>query len=73
MVTKGERWEQRDKLGASGSHTLLYIKQINNKLLPENYLQYLVIIYNGKESEKLYIYIYKTEPLCCTPKTNTTS
>ena len=23
-----------------------------------NYIQYLVIIYNGKESEKEYIYIY---------------
>ena len=41
--------------------TLLYIKQINNKDLlysTGNYIQYLVITYNGKESEKEYIYIY---------------
>ena len=35
-----------------------------------NYMQCLVIIYNGKESEKEYLYI--TEPLCRTPETNTT-
>ena len=36
-------------------HTLLYIKSINNKGLmysTGNYIQYLVIIYNGKEYEK---------------------
>ena len=33
----------------------------------ENYIQYLVITYKGKESEKEYI--YKTESLCCTPET----
>ena len=40
-------------------YTSLYIKQINNKDLlysTENYIQHLVIAYNGKESEK-YIYI----------------
>ena len=40
---------------SSGLHTLLYIKQINNKDLlnsPENYILYLIITYNGKESEK---------------------
>ena len=36
----------------------------------ELYIQYL-IIYNGKESEKEYIYIYITESLCCTPEANT--
>ena len=35
----------------------------------ENYIQYLVITYNGKESENIYIYI--TESFCCTPETNT--
>ena len=39
-----------------------------------NYTQYLVIIYNGRESEKEYIYIYihicTTESLCCIPGTN---
>ena len=42
-------------------YTLLYIKQINNKDLvysSGNYFQYLVIPYNGKESEKECIYIY---------------
>jgi len=36
-----------------------------------NYIQYLVIAYNGKESEKnIYlIYIYITESLCYTSET----
>ena len=55
-------------------YTLLYIKQINNKNLlysTGNYIQYLVITYNGKEFEKEKdIYIY-TESLCCTPEINT--
>ena len=36
-------------------YTLLYIKQVNNKDLlysTGNYIQYLVITYNGKKSEK---------------------
>ena len=40
---------------------MLYIKQINNKDLlygTGNYIQYLAINYNGKESEKEYIYIH---------------
>ena len=48
-------------------------KQISNKDLlysTGNYIQYLVITYNGKESE-IYIYIYIIESLCCTPETNT--
>ena len=47
------------KLGIN-RYTLLYIKQINNKNLlysTGNYIQYLIITYNGKESEKEYIYI----------------
>ena len=42
-------------------YTLLYIKQINNKGLlnsTEGDVQYLVIAYNGKESEKIYIHTY---------------
>ena len=42
-------------------YKLLYIKQINNKDLlysTGNYVQYLVMIYNGKESENEYIYVY---------------
>ena len=40
---------------------ILYIKLINNKVLfygTGNYIQYLVITYNGKESEIRHIYIY---------------
>ena len=41
-------------------YTVLYIKEINKDLLYStgNYSQYLVIIYNGKESEKEYVYMY---------------
>ena len=41
-------------------YTLLYIKQITNKDLLHstgNYAQYLVVTYNGKESEKEYVYV----------------
>ena len=41
-------------------YILLYINQINNKVLQYstgNYVQYLVITYNGKESKKEPIYI----------------
>ena len=31
---------------------------------PGNYIQYLVITYNGKQSE---IYMYITESFCCAP------
>ena len=51
--------------------TLLYLEYANNKDLlysTGKYTQYLVITYNGKESEKIYIYI--TESLCCIPETN---
>ena len=58
-------------------YTLLYIKQINNKGLlysTGNSIQYSVITYMGKESEKewTYVYVNITESLCCTPETNTT-
>ena len=33
-----------------------------------NYIQYLVVTCNGKESEKEYT--YKAESLCCAPETN---
>ena len=44
-------------------------KEIKKDLLYStgNYIQYLVITYNGKESEKEYI----TESLCCIHETNT--
>ena len=50
---------------------LLYIGLINNKILLDstgNYIQYLVIIHNGKEYEKEYIY----ESLFCTAEINKT-
>ena len=52
----------------------LYIKQVNNKDVlysTGNYMQYLLITYNGKESEKekIYMYICIDESLCCTPET----
>ena len=55
--------EERGRLQSMGSQRveLLYTKQINNKDLLYsigNYIQYLVITYNGKESEKcVYIQI----------------
>ena len=66
--------------------TLLYIKQISVRNLlcsAGNCIWYLVITYNGKESEKeiyikkkkiyiyIYIYIYISESFCCTPETST--
>ena len=61
MVTKGERGV-RDKLGVCDepTYTTMYIKQINNKVLlysTGNYIQYLIITYNGKKSKKEYTYI----------------
>ena len=59
---------QRGKVGGGidqefgfSRNTLLYIKQINNEDLlynTGNYIQCLVINYNGKESENEYIYTY---------------
>ena len=48
---------------------------INNKVILYsigNYIQYPVTNHNGKEYEKLYVYLSKTESLCCTPETNPT-
>ena len=42
-------------------YTLLYIYIINNKKLlfnTGNYTQYLIILYNGKKSEKEYIHTH---------------
>ena len=42
-----------------------------------NYIQYFVIIYNGKESENMHIYTHTcvcvcvADSLCCIPETNT--
>ena len=56
MITKGER--RGDKLGVWNEqiHTTIY--KINNKDLlcsTGNYIQYLIITYNGKETEKEHI------------------
>ena len=53
----------RNKLEEYGinRHILPYIKYINNKVLlysTGNYIQYLVITYNEKESEKEYTYTH---------------
>ena len=60
MATKGES-RGRDKLGVCDQQIQTIIYKINNKVLlysTRSYIQYLVINYNVKESEKEYIYIY---------------
>ena len=62
MVTKGERGEGGiNKEFGINRYTLQYIQQISNKVLlysTGDYIQYLVINYNVKESEKEYIYTH---------------
>ena len=61
LVTKGEREGGRGKLGVWDYHVHTTIYKINNKDLlysTGSYIQYLIITYNGKESEKEYIYSY---------------
>ena len=53
-------------------YNLLYIKQINNKVLlyiTGNCIQYPIINNNKKEYENKYICL--TELLCCIPEINT--
>ena len=62
-------------------HTIAYNidKQQGPVYSTENYIEYLVITYNGKESGKEYIYmneyicfqIHVSEALCYIPETNT--
>ena len=63
----------RDKLGVWDQQIQTTTYKIdNNKVLlysTGNYIQYLVMNYNGKESKKK-IYIYITESLCCTAEIN---
>ena len=68
MVTKGEKAWERDKLGVWDQQIQTTIYKTDNKDLlysTGNFIQYLVITYNGKESEKEQreIYIYITESL----------
>ena len=58
---------RRDKLGVWDSKLEIIIYKINNKVLlysRGNYIQYLVITHNGKESAKEY------ELFGCTSKIN---
>ena len=67
MVTKRERSGDGVRVGewiklefGINRYILLYIKEINNKDLlysTGNYIQYLVITCNRKESEKEYIFV----------------
>ena len=76
---RGKEEGRRDKLGVWDQQIQTTIYKINNNkvLLYSigNYIQYLVINYNGKEYANIYIYIYIyiyiAESLCCTPETNT--
>ena len=67
---------KRNKVLGINRYILLHINQINNKILlysTESYIQYFVITYHGKESEKEYkLCIYINKSLCCTPEINTT-
>ena len=63
MVTNVREREINQEFGLN-KYIILHIKQINNKDIiysTGNYIQYLAITYKGKESEREYIYIYKTE------------
>ena len=78
MVTKAERsGEEINQEFGINRYTPLYIKQVTNKDLlysTENYTQYLVITYKGKESERrIYIYVCINESFCCTLECDTTS
>ena len=75
---RGKR-RQRNKFGVLVNiYILLYIKYFNNKGLlysKGNSILYLLITYNGKRSEKEYlygVYVQQTESLCCPPETNVT-
>ena len=62
-----KRGMRRDKLGVWDSKMEIIIYKINNKVLlysRGNYIQYLVITHNGKESAKKY------ELFGCTSKIN---
>ena len=48
------------------------IKYINKAVLYStgNYIQYLVINYNGKECESIHTHTHTSEALCCIPENN---
>ena len=69
-VNKRER-KGRDELEVQDYQIHTFTYKIDNDLLYNirNYIQYIVITYNGKESEKECVFI--TESLCCTLETKT--
>ena len=59
MVTKGEGEKGINQEFGINRYKVPYIKEINNEDLlygTGNYIQYLVITFLGKDSEKEYIY-----------------
>ena len=57
-MVKGPEEDEKFRINV---HLLLYIEQVNSKVLldsTENYIQYPIVTYNGKEFEKEYVYIY---------------
>ena len=67
MGTKGDGGGYRGKLEVQNIHLLLYIEQVNSKVLldsTENYIQYPIVTFNGKEFEKEYVYIYVCMYVC---------
>ena len=60
QIYGSQRERGQDNQNGIHRYTQLYIKQINNKDLlyrTGNYIQYLVITQNRKESEIIYIYM----------------
>ena len=61
MVTKGER-QGEGKLGVWDQQIQTTVYKIDKHMVllysTGNYIQYLVVNYNGKEYEKEYIYMY---------------
>ena len=60
MVTKGKREWGRDKLGVWNQQIQNTIRKIDNKVRlysTGNYIQYPVINHNGKECEKICVYM----------------
>ena len=56
-----ERGRRKDWESGISRYKLLCIGLINNKVLlygTRNYIQYSVINHNGKECEKVYVYIF---------------
>ena len=60
-ITKGESEWARDKLEVWDKQTYTPIYKINNKVLLDstgNYIQYLIITYNGREPPQKYLNVW---------------